>query len=298
MNRSGTRFDVAVIGQGYAGLCAARFSLARGLSVITFESMMVGGAVMTVLSLDPSPEDRTRSGPDLGAIVGMENIDAGAQTVLEPALSLEREASGDWQVTYPQGVVSARHVIIATGLRSRKLGVPGVDRLEGLGVSRCADCDGPDMIGRHCVVVGGGDSAFQEAAVLARVAASVKIVMRAKEPRARADLVDRACASDKISVLAQTRITQVIGEDRVEAVEIDRAPGQLLCEGLFVFAGGIPETSLVPAVVPRDGAGGLITDERGALPLSGLWAAGSVRAGFMGGLAEAREDARIVAAAL
>ncbi|MBC2666065.1 NAD(P)/FAD-dependent oxidoreductase [Novosphingobium flavum] len=291
-------FDLAVIGQGYAGLCAAREARARGLSVAAFEGVMVGGAVMTVLALDPSPESFTTSGPDLGAIIGMENIDAGVVPLLEPVTALTPAPGSGWTLHCPQGVLTARQVIVATGTRPRLLGVPGVARLVGKGISHCADCDGPDLIGKDCVVVGGGDAAFQEAAILARIARSVTIVMRGAAPRARADLVGQALAFANVVLLSGRQVRAVMGDGRVSAVRLDGDGTDLACDGLFLFIGGEPETGLLPEALPRGENGGLVTGPHGALGLPGLWAIGSVRAGFAGGLAEAGEEALAAVAAL
>ena len=170
------------------------------------------------------------------------------------------------------------------------LDVPGEQALDGRGVSHCADCDGPAMIGRDCVVIGGGDAAFQEAAILTRVARSVTIIMRSGLPRARSDLV--AALDGKVTILAGTRVTAILGDDRVTGVQLDGSPGKLSCEGVFVFVGGTADSSLLPASVAREQHGGVITDDRKSLGIPGLWAIGSVRSGFAGGLREAGEDAR------
>jgi thioredoxin reductase (NADPH) len=300
-------FDVVVVGQGYAGLCAARLACEQGKRVATFEGVMAGGAVMTVLRLDPSPEAFTRSGPDLGALLGMQNMDLGVRVFFDPVLELRPHANGGWLVGAPNGDVFARHVVFATGTVRRELGVPGEQRFAGNGLSHCADCDGPRVVGRDCVVVGGGDAAFQEAAVLAAYARSVTILMRGSEPRARADLVEGALQgplpNSRVRLVCNSRVEEILGADDtgvtgIHYVVAGEGSYVTACAGVFVLAGGIPDTRIVPSELISAADGGIVTDAGGAASIPGLWAVGSVRAGFRGGLAEAGQDAHRAVAAL
>ncbi|TPE47324.1 NAD(P)/FAD-dependent oxidoreductase [Amaricoccus solimangrovi] len=295
-------FDLIVIGQGYAGLRAARAARDRGLTVATCEAVMAGGAVATVLRLDPSPVPFTGSGPDLGAIVAMENMDGGIVPYFEAATHLSPEPRGGWRMSLPSGSHHARHVILATGTRPRALGVPGEAEFAGSGVSRCADCDGPRVRDRDALVVGGGDAAFQEAAILARFARSVTIVLRGARPRARAALVEPVLAATNVHLLRESRLGAIHGtsEEGVTGATLltPSGPATRACAGVFILAGGAADTRLVPPSLPRGADGGLVAEEGGRLGLPGLWAAGSVRSGFRGGLREAGEDGARVAAAL
>ncbi|UFM64065.1 NAD(P)/FAD-dependent oxidoreductase [Paracoccus sp. MA] len=294
-------FDVIVIGQGYAGLCAARLACEQGLSVATFEREMAGGVVMTVLGLDPSPESFTSSGPDLGAVIAMQNMDLGAKPFFDAATGLLPRPGGGWDVISPHGVYAARHVVMATGAKPRKLGIPGEREHEGKGVSHCADCDGPRVAGHECIVVGSGDAAFQEAAILARFARAVTIVMRGGAPKARPDLVEKALAGGRTRILAGTRVTAILGNGlQVTGARLEGGEGvrELCCKGVFVFIGSVPDSGLLPALVARDGQGGLLVDADGATGLPGLWAVGAVRSGFPGGLSQAGADASRAIAAL
>jgi thioredoxin reductase (NADPH) len=154
------------------------------------------------------------------------------------------------------------------------------------------------MVGRDCVIVGGGDAAFQEAAILARVARSVTLIVRGDTPRARADLVAQALRHDRLRILFNRRVTGIVGDDWVTGVTLDSEPGMMACQGLFAFIGGVPQTAFLPAAIPRDERGGIVCDARGASTVPGLWAIGAVRSGFAGGLRDAGDDAGRAIAAL
>jgi thioredoxin reductase (NADPH) len=296
-------FDVIVIGQGYAGLTAARLAAERGLNTANFEAALFGGLIINLNELDPVPEGAEHSGAELASNLAMSNMDKGVVTVSEGATALERDQDGLWLVTTDSEAYAARHIIVASGARLRKLGVPGEQEFFGQGVSECADCDGPMFSEMETVVVGGGDSAFQEALALSQFASKVTMVMRGAAPRARADLIERAAADPKLVRLANTQVVAIEGAagKGVESVRI-KTEGQeekvLPTGGVFVFIGLEPNTAFLPADLPRDAAGALITSEQCATALPGLWAIGAVRSGYGGMLSDAAADAERVIAAL
>jgi thioredoxin reductase (NADPH) len=217
--------------------------------------------------------------------------------------ALERGEDGLWIVKTDSEDYAARHVIIASGARLRKLDVPGEEEFEGQGVSECADCDGPMYKGMETVVVGGGDSAFQEALALAQYADKVTIIMRGAGPRARAYFRERAAAEPRIVQLTNTRILAIEGAPGkgVEAIRVesdDAGEHAVPCAGVFIFIGLEPNTGFVPSEVSRDAEGALLTSDRCATALDGVWAIGAVRSGFGGMLTDADADVERAFAAL
>jgi thioredoxin reductase (NADPH) len=297
------KFDVIVIGQGFAGLTAARLAIQRGLRTANFEAALFGGLIINLNELDPVPEGAEHSGAELASNLAMSNMDKGVVTVSEAAATVERGADGSWLVKTDSDAYAARHVVVASGARLRKLGVPGEAEFFGQGVSECADCDGPMFNGMETVVVGGGDSAFQEAIALSQFASKVTMVMRGAAPRARAELIEHAAANPKLVRLINTRIVAINGVPGkgVESVSIASA-GQgektLATSGVFAFIGLEPNTGFLSAEVQRDAAGALITSEQCATALPGLWAIGAVRSGYGGLLTDAAADAERAIAAL
>ena len=296
-------FDVIVVGQGYAGLTAARLANERGLRTANFEAQLFGGLIINLNELDPVPEGAEHSGAELASNLAMSNMDKGVETVSEAVTAIERAANGRWTVRTDSGSHSARHVVIASGARLRKLGIPGEAEFFGQGVSECADCDGPMFSDMETVVVGGGDSAFQEALALCQFASKVTLLMRGSGPRARADLVEQAAANPKLVQLTHTTLVAIEGVPGkgVESVRIQtqgKAEERLPVSGVFVFVGLEPNTGFLPADLARDAAGALVTTEQCATALPGLWAIGAVRSGYGGLLSDAAADAARAVAAM
>jgi len=296
-------FDVIVIGQGYAGLTAARLSMQRGLRTANFEAECMGGLVININELDPAPPGAEPSGAELASSLALSNVEQGVVPVTDAVTAVERTDDGAWVVKTDAEVYLARHVIVASGARLRKLGIPGEEEFFGQGVSQCADCDGPLFQDMDTVVVGGGDSAFQEALALSQFARTVTIVMRGARPRARAEILTRAAANPKLTQLPHTRLEAVLGVRRqgVEAVRITTAGAgerTLACGGVFIFIGLEPNTAFLPADLRRDPAGALITSEQCATGVPDLWAIGAVRSGHGGTLMDAAADAQRAVAAL
>jgi thioredoxin reductase (NADPH) len=293
------KFDVLVIGQGYAGLKAAKLAAERGLSTATAEKMFPGGLVMSINHLDPVPAGEEPCGPELTGGLALSNMDLGIQGIDGAVQCLERRDDG-WAVTTDSGACIASNVIIASGARLRKLGVPGEAELAGMGVSECADCDGPMYQGKEAVVVGGGDSAFQEALALTAYASKITLVMRGAAPRARADLVDAVAAHPAIEVLPNTQVTEILGDRGVTGVRLRGPEGEsvLDCMVVFAFVGLEPDVAFAPAEIGRDESGALMTGENLSAGLPGLWVIGAARSGFGGKLSDAAADAARVVAAL
>jgi thioredoxin reductase (NADPH) len=296
-------FDVIVIGQGYAGLSAARLAVQRGLSTANFEAMCMGGLILNLNELDPVPQGAEHSGAELASNMAMQNMELGVVPVPEAVTAVERHDDGLWRVKTESDEYAARHVVVASGARLRKLCVPGEAEFEGRGVSECADCDGPMFQDMAAVVVGGGDSAFQEALTLSQFASKVTIVIRGNTPRARADLLERAAANPKLVQLTKTRVVAIIGASGkgVDAIRIETSgvgESTLPCAGVFIFIGLEPDAGFLPAELQRDSVGALITSEQCATIFPGLWAIGAVRSGFGGLLTDAAADAERVVAAL
>ena len=295
-----TRYDAIVIGEGVSGLTAAGALAAAGLKVATVESTLFGGLVINVNDLEPAPEGRPHSGAELAAEIMGANAEAGVTSIQEPVTAIR--SSGDLhEVVTESGTHTARRVVVASGARLKRLGIPGEMEFEGRGVSQCADCDGPMYQNETVVVVGGGDSALQEALVLSNYASKVHLVHRRDAFRGAAHFADQVKANDKISVMWNATVDAIAGGQMVEKARIRHADGrseELPCAGVFAYIGLTPSAEFLPDSVRRDDTGRVRTDDSLQTSVPGIYAIGAVRSGHGGALSDAIAEAERVAGTL
>ncbi|MBI2226031.1 MAG: FAD-dependent oxidoreductase [Betaproteobacteria bacterium] len=293
-----SQFDVIVIGAGITGLTAAQYAAQSGLATANIEALLFGGLVININELDGEPHG---SGTELASNLMMEVSDLGVANIAETVTALARE--GDLlSVATDAGRHRARAVIIASGAQLRRLGIPGEAEFEHKGVSQCADCDGPMYKDEDVVVVGGGDSALQEALVLANFCKRVHVVHRGTKFRARRHLVDAVTARNNIQPLWNTVAEEVLGTEMVTRVRVrnvlDGATTEIPCTGLFAYIGLEPRCEFAPPEIQRDANGGLMTDASLQTAMIGVYAAGAVRAGYGGLLTHAVAEGDAAARAL
>ena len=274
--------DVVIVGSGPAGYTAAIYAARAQLNpVILAGSVTAGGALMNTTEVENYPGFiEGIMGPELMNQMQEQAERFGAEIRYEDVTALELE--GDVKrITTSDDVYEARTVIISTGSEYRHLGIDGEDRLSGHGVSYCATCDGFFFKDQDIIVVGGGDSAMEEATFLTRFARSVTVVHRRDELRASAVMAKRAQQDPKISFAWNSRVVELHGEDSLTGVTLeDTVTGdrrQIEATGLFVAIGQVPRSELVADVLELDEAGYIkveVPSQRTRIP--GVFACGDV----------------------
>ncbi|MGE9808351.1 thioredoxin-disulfide reductase [Janibacter sp. G1551] len=275
--------NVIIIGSGPAGYTAAVYAARANLQPLLFEgAVTAGGALMNTTEVENFPGfTKGIMGPDLMMNMREQAVRFGAEVVTDDvtAVSLDGEIK---TVTDGEGVThSARAVILAMGSAYRELGLPDEKRLSGHGVSWCATCDGFFFRDQDIIVVGGGDSALEEATFLTKFGKSVTIVHRRDEFRASKIMAERALANDKITVAWNSAVTAIHGEDKVTGVTLtDTVTGEareLAATGLFVAIGHDPRNELVKGVVDLDDEGYVLVDGRSTRTnVEGVFACGDL----------------------
>jgi thioredoxin reductase (NADPH) len=294
-------YDVIVIGEGIAGLTCANEAARAGLKVATFESTLFGGLVININELQGYPENRQTSGAELASELMEANAGLNVASVQEAVTAITPSGNG-FDVKTAGAPQRARQVVVASGARMKKLGVPGEAEFEGRGVSQCADCDGPMFQNEEVAVVGGGDSALQEALVLAHYCGKVHLVHRGERFRAQPHFVDRVSKEPKISVMWKTTVDAVLGVKMVEKIRVrsaqDGATKELPCVGMFACVGLEPNAEYLPQGMRRDEKGYVVTSDTLETSVPGIWAIGAVRSGYSGLLKDAAAEAQRAARSL
>ncbi len=291
-------YDVVVIGEGVAGLTAAGELASAGLKVATIEAQLFGGLVININELDPAPEGGAAGGAEYASSLVEAAANAGVTSINEPVSSIE--AAGNLKkVVTEGGAYTAKAVVVASGARLKKLGVPGEAEFEGKGVSQCADCDGPMYQNETVVVVGGGDSALQESIVLSHYCKEVRLVHRGAAFNGREHFQNAVNAEPRIIKTFNAEITAVNGGKMVEKVSIKHADGRcedIACAGLFAYIGLEPNADFLPGDIKRAADGRVVTSDKLETAMPGVWAAGALRSGCGGLLDDAIADGKKAAA--
>jgi thioredoxin reductase (NADPH) len=274
-------YDVIIVGSGLAGLTAGLFSARHGLSTMILESNIPGGHLINIEKIEDFPgfPDGV-AGYELCPQVQRQAADHGAEFQRAEVQSFESEDSF-WSIITSEGRHRAKAVILATGSTLKKLGVPGEEKLMDHGVSHCASCDGPLYDGQVVGVVGGGDSALQEALTLANFAQQVLLFHDAEYFSGQHSYSQRVLENSKIIPRYQTVVEEVLGSDVVTGVRVRGLKSGHTSEvdlaGLFVYIGLQPNTELLRNHIQLSGTGHVSTDGWMKTERDGLYAVGDIR---------------------
>jgi len=271
-------FDVAIIGAGPGGVSAAIYASRGGLKTVVFEKGLIGGQIVLTADVENYPGfEENMSGFDVMDKMRKQADKFGTVFKAEEVKEIEPEKKIVKTANETYGV---KAIIMATGANPRKLNVTGEARLTGRGVSYCATCDGALYRGKTVAIVGGGDSAVEEALFLTKFAEKVYIIHRRDELRAVKIIQERAFANEKIEVIWDSVIEEIEGEQFVENVKLKNVKtntiSDLKLDGIFVYVGINPNSTLIKDFVEMDEAGFVITNAEMLTNIDGIFAVGDL----------------------
>ncbi|MBQ9993394.1 MAG: FAD-dependent oxidoreductase [Clostridia bacterium] len=271
--------DICIIGAGIAGLTAAIYAQRAGLSCVVLEKNIYGGQMSESAEIDNYPCFPHTDGATLSNAVYEQATSQGADVRFEEVISVSDE--GDIKkVTTSGGEYECRAVIFAGGAKRRLLGCEGEDKYTARGVSYCATCDGAFYRGKQVAVVGGGNTALEDALFLANMCEKVYLIHRRDSFRGDKVLSDAVRRNEKIELVLSAQVSAIRGEAKVSGVDVTYTSGEqthLEVSGVFVAVGLIPDTSLLEGIVAPGEGGYIEADETGVTEARGFFVAGDCR---------------------
>jgi thioredoxin reductase (NADPH) len=277
------RYDVIILGGGPAGLTAAIYLARARIKALVVDTGTVGGQMVLTYKVANYPGVEETSGREIGLTMARQARRFGAR-ILSQATVTHLDLTGEVKVieVEDEGTFEAAAVIIATGGVPRALGLESEARLQGRGISFCATCDGDFFTDKPIVVIGGGNSAIEEAVSLTRYASKVTVVHLLDHFQAQPWIVAEAEANPKIELLTSQQVQSFEGEGSLSAVRIkDTGTGAertIVADGAFVFIGYAPNTAALEGQIPLNERGEIVTNEAMATTVTGVFAAGDLRA--------------------
>jgi len=289
-------YDLIIIGGGPAGLTAGIYAQRARLKTLLLEKEMVGGQIAVSDVIENYPGFPSISGAELMEKFEQQARGLGLEIKLTDVVAVQKKGE-EKIVKTSDGDLIAKSVIVATGAKPRRLGIPGEKELTGKGVSYCATCDGPFFKGQKVIVVGGGDTAVKEAVYLSKIANKVYIAHRRDQLRAEKIIQEKAMSTPNIEILWSHILKEIRGKTGVEKVVLqnlkDNTVKELDVEGVFVFVGINPTTDFVD--VEKDKQGFIKTDQDMRTSVKGIFAAGDCRTTALKQVSTAVGDGAIAA---
>ena len=273
--------DLAIVGGGPAGLSAALYAGRAGLSCVVFEKLFFGGQMLKTSEIDNYPgAPGIRDVFSFSESMRSQAAEFGAEFKTEEVTKV-CENSGVKTVVTTKGEYNAKALILATGAFPKKLGVPGEEEFAAKGVSYCATCDGAFFKNKTAAVIGGGDTALEDALFLSAICKTVYIVHRRDTFRGAMHLYKRAKNKDNIQFVLNSTVSEIVGENTVTGVKVknmkDETEKLIETNAVFIAIGSTPDSSVFKGFVKLDKYGYVVTDENLQSSVSGVFAAGDVR---------------------
>ena len=289
--------DIIIIGAGPAGLTAAIYARRAAKSVLLLEAKSYGGQIINTPDIENYPVAAHISGFDFATKVYEQAKALGAEIKFEKAVEIRD--NGDTKTVFtPKNAYEAKAVIIATGSENRKLGIDGEDKLVGRGISYCATCDGAFFRGKDVAVVGGGNTALEDALYLADIANKVYLIHRREAFRGEEASAEKLKARDNVALVLNSQVTKLIADKRLQSIEVTDKQGEtrtIAVSGLFVAVGRVPENQNFAALIELDAAGYAVAAENCLTKTPGVFVAGDNRVKEVRQLVTATADGAVAA---
>ena len=294
-------YDIVIAGGGLAGLTAGLTAARLGRKTLVLTGDVIGGQLLSIEKIEGFPGfPEGVPGYDLAPMTQEEAALAGAEFAATELKDFTRGGEG-WRLATGEGDVSARGLVLATGASLKELGLPGEARLRGQGVSHCASCDAPLLRGKIAAVIGGGDSAMQEALTLAQHVSQVVLLTHGAGLTGQMSYRERVTQDPKIEVRTRTEVEDIMGDTKVSGLRLREvgsgASSDLNVDAVFVYIGLAPNTGFLKGRIKLN-SGAIATDSWMRTAVSGICAAGTVRAGSACRAAGAAGDGATAAIAI
>jgi len=294
--------DIIIIGAGTAGLTAAIYAKRAGMEAVVFESDSYGGQIINTPEIENYPGIRNVSGFEFATSLYEQAVSLGARVEFDKIVSIEGTYETGFTVKGEYGTTeTGKCIIIAAGARNRHMGIAGEEKFEGRGISYCATCDGSFFKGKTTAVVGGGNTALEDAVYLSDLCEKVYIIHRRDEYRADAAQVELLRSRGNIEEVLSYVVKDLKGEDRLNSLVLEsRKDGsirELTVDGVFVAIGQIPSSDLFKGIVDMDEFGYIISGEDCHTSAAGILAAGDIRTKKVRQLTTAASDGAVAALA-
>lgn len=273
-------YDFIIIGSGVAGLAAAQYAARSNLKTLVIEKSSDGGQALSITDLENYPGlYPSVNGTDFCQNMKLQAESFGAHFVYEKALDLSKKGNL-FSVKTTKNVYSSYAILLAAGAEHSHLNVPGEKEFSGRGVSYCATCDGPFFRNKRIVVVGGGDSACQEAIYLSTLSSDVHIIHRKSRFRAQEAIADRVFSNPNIKVHFNREIIEIKGDKKVSSIVLknneDGSIEEVAADAVFIFIGMVPQSNLIE-IIKKDENGYVVTNDLMQTSMKGVFCAGDLR---------------------
>ena len=287
-------WDIIIVGAGPAGLTAAIYALRTNKKVLIFEAKTYGGQIVNAASIENYPGIEKISGFDYATNLYNQVKNLGAEFKFETVIRVDEDRS----VTTNKGTYQAKSIILATGAENRKLRIDREAELVGRGVSYCATCDGNFYKGRDVAVIGGGNTALEDAIYLSNIVNKVYLIHRREEFRADDKYVDEVKSKDNIELVLNSNVVKLNGDNKLESIVVennDKSTKEIKVDGLFIAVGQEPKNEIFNNVVDLDEKGYIISEDGVHTKVKGIYIAGDSRQKSLRQLTTAVSDGAIAA---